>query len=189
MPVPGQSRVAGEASERTLANPLFPCRVYFARAAGCTGPSEQARDVWSVVPSDRGNPAGDCSRSATPRSTDRLFLPICIVSCPAAASPWRTTVGWPAVPASSYPCAYSRSAFETSISGNLRNLEEAYAAGKLQFYGALQPLSDPRSFAHYLAPLSDRDLVVYAKTPFGRPERVLDYPGRYTHRPQFPITG
>src|ERR1700676_5388390 len=53
---------------------LFPCRVHFARAAGCTGPPEQARDVRSVVPSDRGNPAGDCSRSATPRGTDRLFL-------------------------------------------------------------------------------------------------------------------
>src|SRR6202011_4059178 len=64
----------------------------------------------------------------------------------------------------------------------LRNLEESYAAGKLQFYGALQPLSDPRSFARYLAPLADRQWVVYAKTPFGGPERVLDYLGRYTHR-------
>lgn len=64
----------------------------------------------------------------------------------------------------------------------LRNLEKSYAAGKLQFYGELQPLSDPRSFARYLAPLGDRDWVVYAKTPFGGPERVLDYLGRYTHR-------
>src|ERR1017187_8997755 len=76
MPVPGPSRVAGKASERTLASHLFPCRVYFARAVGGTGPPEPARDVRSVVPCDRGNPAGDCSRSATPRSTDRLFLPL-----------------------------------------------------------------------------------------------------------------
>jgi hypothetical protein len=64
----------------------------------------------------------------------------------------------------------------------LLNLEEAYAAGKLQFYGKLQLLSDPRRFARYLAPLGDCDWVVYAKTPFGGPERVFDYLGRYTHR-------
>jgi hypothetical protein len=64
----------------------------------------------------------------------------------------------------------------------LLHLEEAYAAGKLQFHGKLQPLSDPRSFARFLTPLGDCDWVVYAKTPFGGPERVLDYLGRYTHR-------
>jgi predicted Zn-ribbon and HTH transcriptional regulator len=64
----------------------------------------------------------------------------------------------------------------------LLNLEESHAAGKLQFYGKLQPLSDPRSFARFLAPLGDCDWVVYAKKPFGGPERVLDYLGRYTHR-------
>ena len=35
----------------------------------------------------------------------------------------------------------------------LRYLEQAYAAGKLQFHGELQELSDPKSFARYLAPL------------------------------------
>ena len=64
----------------------------------------------------------------------------------------------------------------------LRYLEQTYAAGKLQFYGALQELSDPKSFARYLAPLHDREWVVYAKPPFGGPDRVLDYLGRYTHR-------
>lgn len=64
----------------------------------------------------------------------------------------------------------------------LRYLEQAYAAGKLQFYGDLQQLSDPQSFARYLAPLHDIEWVVYAKTPFGGPDRVLDYLGRYTHR-------
>src|SRR6266545_3714201 len=62
----------------------------------------------------------------------------------------------------------------------LRYLEQAYAAGKLQFHGELEPLSDPQSFARYLAPLRDMEWVVYAKPPFGGPERVLDYLGRYT---------
>jgi hypothetical protein len=64
----------------------------------------------------------------------------------------------------------------------LRYLEQSYAAGKLQFYGELQQLSDPKSFASYLAPLKDSEWVVYAKAPFGGPDRVLDYLGRYTHR-------
>jgi hypothetical protein len=33
-----------------------------------------------------------------------------------------------------------------------------------------------------LAPLRKRKWVVYAKAPFGGPDRVLDYLGRYTHR-------
>jgi Putative transposase/Transposase zinc-binding domain len=64
----------------------------------------------------------------------------------------------------------------------LRYLEQAYAAGKLQFHGDLEPLSDPNRFAWYLAPLREMEWVVYAKPPFGGPERVLDYLGRYTHR-------
>jgi putative transposase/transposase-like zinc-binding protein len=64
----------------------------------------------------------------------------------------------------------------------LRYLDQAYAAQKLQFYGELQPLSDPKNFALYLEPLRDSEWVVYAKPPFGGPERVLDYLGRYTHR-------
>ena len=64
----------------------------------------------------------------------------------------------------------------------LRHLEKVYAAGKLRFHGELQHLSDPASFARYLAPLRRSKWVVYAKAPFGGPDRVLDYLGRYTHR-------
>jgi predicted Zn-ribbon and HTH transcriptional regulator len=64
----------------------------------------------------------------------------------------------------------------------LRYLEDAYATKKLQFYGELQPLSEPKNFARYLKPLRDHEWVVYAKPPFGGPEKVLDYLGRYTHR-------
>lgn len=64
----------------------------------------------------------------------------------------------------------------------LRHLEHAYSAGKLQFHGECESLSDPQNFAQYLAHLHDMEWVVYAKPPFGGPERVLDYLGRYTHR-------
>ena len=64
----------------------------------------------------------------------------------------------------------------------LERLEQAYAAGKLRCCGDLAPLADPAAFARYLAPLQDRKWVVYAKAPFGGPQQVLHYLGRYTHR-------
>jgi hypothetical protein len=64
----------------------------------------------------------------------------------------------------------------------LRCLEQAYAAGKLQFHGDLEQLTDAKEFARYLAALAEIEWVVYAKPPFGGPERVLNYLGRYTHR-------
>ena len=64
----------------------------------------------------------------------------------------------------------------------LHYLEKIYAAGKLRFHGEFRHLADPASFARYLAPLRRRKWVAHAKAPFGGPERVLDYLGRYTHR-------
>jgi hypothetical protein len=64
----------------------------------------------------------------------------------------------------------------------LESIEKAFDSGKLQFFGTLEPLQDRSAFARYLAPLKERDWVVYAKAPFAGPEQVLDYVGRYTHR-------
>jgi hypothetical protein len=58
-----------------------------------------------------------------------------------------------------------------------------YAAGELQFFGDLEPLrGSPAAFARYLAPLRKSKWVVHAKPPFGGPQHVLEYLGRYTHR-------
>ena len=48
--------------------------------------------------------------------------------------------------------------------------------------GDLQPLTQPKTFTAWLRPLFRKDWVVYAKPPFGGPEHVLRYLGRYTHR-------
>jgi len=61
-------------------------------------------------------------------------------------------------------------------------LEKAYAAGKLSFFRALEPLRDPQAFTHFLAPLKTSAWVVYAKPPFGGPSHVIEYLGRYVHR-------
>jgi len=64
----------------------------------------------------------------------------------------------------------------------LEQLLAAYRRNELAFYGSLQPLSDDRAFADYLAPLRQRDWFVYAKRPFAGPKAVLNYLSRYTHR-------
>ena len=64
----------------------------------------------------------------------------------------------------------------------LQTLLKAHAKGELHFFGDLSPLADPIAFARYLAPLQQKKWVVYAKAPFGGPQHVLEYLGRYTHR-------
>jgi len=64
----------------------------------------------------------------------------------------------------------------------LEHLQTAFDSGQLQFFSSLEGLRDPKAFAQYLAPLRDTEWVVYAKPPFGGPEQVLNYLGRYTHR-------
>src|SRR6202047_2849991 len=61
-------------------------------------------------------------------------------------------------------------------------LQRAFQDGRLSFHGNLQPLTQPKTFAAWLRPLFRKDWVVYAKPPFGDPEHVLRYLGRYTHR-------
>ena len=50
------------------------------------------------------------------------------------------------------------------------------------FFGNLVRLPEPAAFARHLAPLRHVEWIVYAKRPFGGPQQVLDYLGRYTHR-------
>ena len=64
----------------------------------------------------------------------------------------------------------------------LERLAAAFADGGLRFFGDLAPLAEPRAFAAHCAALRRIDWVVYAKPPFGGPEQVLAYLGRYTHR-------
>lgn len=64
----------------------------------------------------------------------------------------------------------------------LQELKAAFAAGQLGFFGNLTHLADPAAFTQRLDQLRRTDWVVYAKPPFGGPEQVLAYLGRYTHR-------
>ena len=64
----------------------------------------------------------------------------------------------------------------------LEQLEDAFYKNELRFPGSLEPLRDAFAFDALLASHEDRDWVVYAKPPFGGPQRALEYLGRYTHR-------
>src|SRR5262245_17410828 len=64
----------------------------------------------------------------------------------------------------------------------LAGLKEAYQAGRLCLQGRVQDLADPGAFQHLLDACYARHWVVYAKPPFGGPEHVFRYLGRYSHR-------
>lgn len=64
----------------------------------------------------------------------------------------------------------------------LGSLKQAYQAGSLQCVGKVEHLGDPKAFQILLDQLYEQEWVVYAKRPFGGPEQVLEYLGRYTHR-------
>ena len=61
-------------------------------------------------------------------------------------------------------------------------LRRAFAEGQLGFPGQLRFLAHPKAFSCFLRQLFRQDWVVYCKRPFGGPEHVLYYLGRYTHR-------
>ena len=61
-------------------------------------------------------------------------------------------------------------------------LRQAFQEGRLNFHGNLTSLAQPKTFAAWLRPLFRKDWVLYSKPPFGGPDYVLQYLGRYTHR-------
>ncbi len=64
----------------------------------------------------------------------------------------------------------------------LEQLLALAADRKLAFHGRLAGFADPKAFASFVNRLRATDWVVYAKPPFGGPDHVLRYLGRYTHR-------
>ncbi len=61
-------------------------------------------------------------------------------------------------------------------------LKAAFQRSQLRFSGDLTLLAQPKIFAAWFRPLFRKNWMVYCKPPFGGPEYVLQYLGRYTHR-------
>jgi hypothetical protein len=64
----------------------------------------------------------------------------------------------------------------------LEQLQAAFDAGRLRFFGELASLAEGLAFAGQIKRLGKINWVVYAKPPFGSPEQVLAYLSRYPHR-------
>jgi putative transposase/transposase-like zinc-binding protein len=64
----------------------------------------------------------------------------------------------------------------------LKSLRSAFRKGDLRLSGELASLKEPAAFRALCHQLARIAWVVYAKPPFGGPERVLKYLARYTHR-------
>jgi hypothetical protein len=64
----------------------------------------------------------------------------------------------------------------------LAGLKDAYADGLLTLDGSVAALADPQAFRQWLDTCYSRNWVVYAKPPFGGPQQVFRYLGRYSHR-------
>lgn len=64
----------------------------------------------------------------------------------------------------------------------LDGLARRYDRHELDLSGRCAPLADPVAFNQLKDKLYRKEWVVYAKPPFGGPEHVFQYLGRYTHR-------
>jgi hypothetical protein len=64
----------------------------------------------------------------------------------------------------------------------LDHLKHCFKNGGLVFDGAIRHLKAPGNFNLFRKQLYEKKWVVYCKPPFGGPEGVLKYLGRYTHR-------
>ena len=72
-----------------------------------------------------------------------------------------------------------RTAFRQKFLAALRQL---YRKGRLNLRGPAAPFRDPAWFEQLMEKLGNKNWYVYAQPPFGGPEHVLRYLGRYTHR-------
>ena len=64
----------------------------------------------------------------------------------------------------------------------LHYFKRAYRAGAFKWIGRIQHLQTKRSFQQLIDTLYEKRWVSYCKQPFGGPEQVIRYLGRYTHR-------
>ena len=64
----------------------------------------------------------------------------------------------------------------------LHRLRDLYRAGELAFHGQAESLESEKAFQKLLRGLYRSEWVVFAKRPFGGPQQVVQYLGRYTHR-------
>ena len=185
----GAGAMARGPAGRVAARSLFPRRVHLAAGGGRDRLPEQGGRLRPAdalggqgarrrSPPSAWAPGSASSPSCTPGDRRSPTIPMSIASFPAAAS--RSTGGdgslqaeLPAVcprPVEDLPAAVPRRPAGRVPARRTRLLRRS------------GPLAEPAAFAKRLRALRKSPFVVYAKPPFGGPERVLAYLARYTHR-------
>ncbi len=101
------------------------------------------------------------------------------VSSPPVGSPSITPAGFHPVRDFFLPIQVLRRVFRGKF---VAALKSAFQRDQLHLSGDLALLAQPKIFAAWLRPLFRKDWIVYSKPPFGGPDYVLQYLGRYTHR-------
>jgi hypothetical protein len=61
-------------------------------------------------------------------------------------------------------------------------LKRSYQNGTLKFEGRIKSIAEKEDFKNLIDQLYTKKWVTYCKRPFGGPEHVIEYLGRYTHR-------
>ena len=178
---------------RASAGSLFPRCVHAAGRDRRDRLPEQGAGLRHPVQDGGRDAAHDRRRSQAPRRRDRphrraaqlgpepaLSSPHPLHRCRAAASPSMERAGSPAGRGSSCPCACCRACFAACF---WRNCERPSRRASLELLRRSCPPGRARCLRPLAWPKPRRlDWVVYAKPPFGGPEQVLAYLGRYTHR-------
>ena len=185
----GESEVAGRSSGRAAAGSLLPRRLHPAAGRGRDRLSEQADSLRPPDPR-RGRGAHDACRRA-PRREDRPYRGLAHLGADADHHPHvHCLVPGGGVALDGRRWVACKPNFLLSVRALsktfrrlfLEGLEAAFRRGELGFFSELAALADPTSFAERVHALRQSAFVVYAKPPFGGPERVLAYLARYTHR-------
>ena len=64
----------------------------------------------------------------------------------------------------------------------LNKLQKAYGKKQLSFHGRSSEYEDKTKFRQLIETVRAKQWIAYSKQPFGGPEQVFEYLGRYTHR-------
>jgi hypothetical protein len=98
------------------------------------------------------------------------------------AAVYQPTTGGGSPPATRCSCCRFPLCAPSSAKSFLAGLCHLYGKNLLDSRGPARDFSDPAWFEQLIAKLARKKWFVYAKPPFGGPEHVLRYLGRYTHR-------
>src|SRR5712692_6659097 len=183
--------LARSASPGASPNALRPCGLHASSSFGSVGLAEQEGPLRPPVSHQCGNPSGSRARSPASRCRNRLLQRPAHLDSKTRTSPACTLCGagrWAVRHGTRWITPRYDFFLPVKVLGAIfrgkfhEALQRAFHDGKLNFQGDLKLLAQPKTFAAWLRPLFRKDWVVYSKRPFGGPEHVLRYLGRYTHR-------